>query len=261
MEVHHHPHIHSQQRWKEYTFQFIMLFIAVFLGSLAEYRLEHFIEHKRSIELARSLYQELKSDSIVAKNNVAARLRKEESLKYIRQYIEDSTLNDLPPEFYPHLAVGFILVNPFLFEPKDGMLNQLKNSGMLRYFRNIKIQEKLGEIGVAINNMRTRNEQEYAFVSQELRRFLLNHYDYRWQFNITQDGNIDAVTALGNYSISDNQAGAQLLNIEKLNKQEFLNLTSHYLVMLRGSRQTRLIQYIKINAELLEELRKEYDVE
>ncbi len=47
MEVHHHPHIHSEKKWKEYLFQFLMLFLAVFCGFLAEYQLEHVIENNR----------------------------------------------------------------------------------------------------------------------------------------------------------------------------------------------------------------------
>ncbi len=37
MEVHHHGHVHEKKKWKEYLFQFFMLFLAVFCGFLAEY--------------------------------------------------------------------------------------------------------------------------------------------------------------------------------------------------------------------------------
>ena len=39
MEVHHHGHINEKKKWKEYLFQFLMLFLAVFCGFLAEYQL------------------------------------------------------------------------------------------------------------------------------------------------------------------------------------------------------------------------------
>ena len=44
MEVHNHGHVHEQKKWKEYVFQFFMLFPAVFCEYLAEYQLEHKIE-------------------------------------------------------------------------------------------------------------------------------------------------------------------------------------------------------------------------
>jgi hypothetical protein len=50
MEVHHHGHVHHQKKWKEYVFQFFMLFLAVFCGFLAEYQLEHIIEHSKEKE-------------------------------------------------------------------------------------------------------------------------------------------------------------------------------------------------------------------
>ncbi|MFN2439395.1 MAG: hypothetical protein ABR503_09370 [Chitinophagaceae bacterium] len=34
MEVHHHGHVHDEKKWKEYIFQFLMLFLAVFCGFL-----------------------------------------------------------------------------------------------------------------------------------------------------------------------------------------------------------------------------------
>ena len=41
-----------------------MLFLAVFCGFLAEYQLEHKIEKDRAKELARTLYEEIKQDSV-----------------------------------------------------------------------------------------------------------------------------------------------------------------------------------------------------
>jgi hypothetical protein len=46
MEVHHHGHVHEKKKWKEYLFQFLMLFLPVFCGFLAEYQLEHTLNIK-----------------------------------------------------------------------------------------------------------------------------------------------------------------------------------------------------------------------
>ena len=48
MEVHHHTHsAHGKKNWKSYFWEFLMLFLAVFCGFLAEYQLEHKIEKDR----------------------------------------------------------------------------------------------------------------------------------------------------------------------------------------------------------------------
>lgn len=51
MEVHHHPiaigsHT-ARKKWTHYFWEFLMLFLAVFCGFLAEYQLKHKIEKDR----------------------------------------------------------------------------------------------------------------------------------------------------------------------------------------------------------------------
>ena len=54
MEVHHHSHT-ARKKWTHYFWEFLMLFLAVFCGFLAEYKLEHVIELQREEKYARSL--------------------------------------------------------------------------------------------------------------------------------------------------------------------------------------------------------------
>ncbi len=67
MEVHHHAHNPAapphKKSWKSYFWEFLMLFLAVFCGFLAEYRLEHKIEKDRAKVYAANLYLELKKDT------------------------------------------------------------------------------------------------------------------------------------------------------------------------------------------------------
>ncbi|HEV7781129.1 MAG TPA: hypothetical protein VGO58_07665 [Chitinophagaceae bacterium] len=62
MEVHHHAHT-SRKKWTHYFWEFIMLFLAVFCGFLAEYQLEHKIEKERGKQYLRSFYEDLKADT------------------------------------------------------------------------------------------------------------------------------------------------------------------------------------------------------
>src|SRR5258708_5726966 len=63
MEVHHHAHAHGKKNWKDYFWEFLMLFLAVFCGFLAEYYLEHRIEKERGRQFIESFYQDLKTDT------------------------------------------------------------------------------------------------------------------------------------------------------------------------------------------------------
>src|SRR6185503_13665330 len=61
MEVHAHTHT-ARKKWAHYFWEFLMLFLAVFCGFLAEYQLEHQIEKERELQFVRSLANDIKAD-------------------------------------------------------------------------------------------------------------------------------------------------------------------------------------------------------
>ncbi|MEO5947207.1 MAG: hypothetical protein ABIP79_10365, partial [Chitinophagaceae bacterium] len=68
MEVHHHAHT-ARKRWTHYFWEFLMLFLAVFCGFLAEYQLEHKIEQDREKAYMKGIVENLKYDIIRCKIN------------------------------------------------------------------------------------------------------------------------------------------------------------------------------------------------
>ena len=75
MEVHHHAHT-ARKKWTHYFWEFLMLFLAVFCGFLAEYKLEHVIEHQRELKYVKSLIQDLKADTASLQHYVTLRKEK-----------------------------------------------------------------------------------------------------------------------------------------------------------------------------------------
>ena len=67
MEVHHHPHP-GKKRFKEYSLEFIMIFLAVTMGFFAETLREKFTEHQRAKEFAESMLQDLRQDTAQLKS-------------------------------------------------------------------------------------------------------------------------------------------------------------------------------------------------
>ncbi len=69
MEVHHHAHDpaapHHKKNWKAYFWEFLMLFLAVFCGFMAEYQLEHKIERDREKIYMQNLLDDLKADTAI----------------------------------------------------------------------------------------------------------------------------------------------------------------------------------------------------
>ena len=62
MEIHRHPHHEGKKKWQTYFWEFLMLFLAVFCGFLAEYQLEHKIERDRELQFINSLVADLQDD-------------------------------------------------------------------------------------------------------------------------------------------------------------------------------------------------------
>ncbi len=62
MEVHHHPHV-EKKNFKEYFFEFIMIFLAVTMGFLAENIREMKVDNHTAKKYVESFYEDLKTDT------------------------------------------------------------------------------------------------------------------------------------------------------------------------------------------------------
>jgi hypothetical protein len=158
MEVHTHTHIPTsrEKRWSHYFWEFLMLFLAVFCGFLAEYQLEHRIERERAGELAVSFYDELLGDSVAVNMAISNRLKKDAALVYLKNCFKDSNLNNCSKTFVLNFYNGLLSTGPSVFEPRDVILRQLQNSGSLRFFKNKELQKLAGDLSVAITNIHER---------------------------------------------------------------------------------------------------------
>lgn len=258
MEVHHHPDLHHRRKnFKEYFLEFLMIFLAVSLGFFAENIREVISENSKAKELAESLYQEVYADSVSMQSKISMRLQKEEQMLYFRRYLLDSNLNELSEKFYPSFAWTGVLTTSIIFEPNDGILSQLRNSGSLRYFKNSYLQDCISRISVAIANARDRNNQEYRFIEEFVRPFVLKHYDFGWMDDFTQNGKLSILGALHQADYRS-KLKPVIKNLTDLKRQDADGLVSYYLLIIRATRQLHYQAYIEKSHELLEALRNEY---
>jgi len=263
MEVHHHPKV-EKKNFKEYFLEFVMIFLAVTLGFIAENIRENISENAQAKELAKSLYKEIYSDSVNIHEKILGRLEKEDYIKYFVQYIRDSDLVNLSPNLYPAFTSTFISTLTIIFQPKDGILNQLTNSGALRYFKSSKLQEEIGNISVDIANLRKGNVEEENFRESKMQPFLIAHYDFAWFEALAAMAQQKLNTALierwFNKLDLNSIKKPEIKNSGQFNRQEAANIASEYLVIIRGYRLNLYNQYVKSNHALLETLRSEYSI-
>jgi hypothetical protein len=168
MEVHAHSHT-PRKKWTHYFWEFLMLFLAVFCGFLAEYRLEHMIEHQRAKVYAANLHEELKNDTtrlnyvIQNNNNIAGQLDTFCMLvkENIRQNITTGMLY-----FYANSVTKVEY-----FSSSNATVEQLKGSGNLRIM-DTKLAYKISEYDKMIREL----EKEYELSKVEFAKMEDLHF-------------------------------------------------------------------------------------
>src|SRR6185503_14071228 len=132
MEVHHHSHT-SRKKWTHYFWEFLMLFLAVFCGFLAEYQLEHKIERERGKQYIQSVYEDLKEDTTSLANNIATISRLIDTLKTIAN-CHDAVIKN--PQLSSCMLTLFkSSIRIYTFNLTDRTIRQLTNAGGFRLLR------------------------------------------------------------------------------------------------------------------------------
>lgn len=176
MEVHAHTHT-PRQKWTHYFWEFLMLFLAVFCGFLAENLREHYVERKRAREYAKYLLQDLKADTAeinVSKKTKCAILNAVDSLNSIARYRDDK--NRVRGGFYYYSQIATTVESVAWH---TATMNQIIHSGSVRYFENDELIKKISDY-IELNELSLRRanaDRELRNQSVELRNKILdNHY-------------------------------------------------------------------------------------
>ncbi len=142
MEVHHHAHHgHEKKTWKNYFWEFFMLFLAVFCGFLAELQLEHYVEGQREKKYVMHLIQDLEKDSVSLSQfstEIDRRVKRIDSLLQI--LISDNYSNNGNEMYY---FARRLVRSPNYF-PSDASILQLKYSGNFRLIKNSILVKQIG---------------------------------------------------------------------------------------------------------------------
>ncbi len=132
MEVQKHPHhVTHKKKFGEYLLEFFMLFLAVFLGFVAENIREHNVEHERVKDYARSLATDIKRDTANMTfiiGHIKKQIRNTDSLT---AYLKSRTAAEVRNV---DLFTFTVLYSYPSYRWSRSTMDQIKNSGSLRYF-------------------------------------------------------------------------------------------------------------------------------
>ena len=162
METHaYHLHRAPGKKIWHYFFEFLMLFLAVFCGFIAENWREQLREHRREKEFIRSIVEDIKSDTLQSNRTIL-------QLKIIRSGIDSVLILLSSPEIFDNSNDAYRLWTKNLglevFVSNDRTIQQLKNSGELRLIRNKAVSDRIMKYDQTLKKYYTQSNLMYSAV-------------------------------------------------------------------------------------------------
>ena len=163
MEVHAHTHSSDpdshlgRKKWTHYFWEFLMLFLAVFCGFMAENQREHMIENQREKKYIRSLYEDLRRDSVELVDEIEYRVGLSRSARYLITVLD--TINKIKCTDSVYIAAYHLTGNP-TFEYSNSTIEQLRSSGLLRIIRKKGVADSIVMYDIRVNRHFEREEAE-----------------------------------------------------------------------------------------------------
>jgi len=158
MEVHAHTHT-ARKKWTHYFWEFLMLFLAVFCGFLAENQREHFVEAQRAKEYAKSLVSDMKEDTAEISGGIIQNSFMIEAFdSCVSMGLKNIDKPTVPGKFYYYSR---FTTNAYGIDWNRSTLTQLIQSGNLRYFKNKELVRKINKYYSLQDRIGSNNEADH----------------------------------------------------------------------------------------------------
>ncbi len=156
MEVHAHSHT-ARKKWTHYFWEFLMLFLAVFAGFLAENQREHLVEHQREKQYIKSLLQDFKQDTNALSQNIKSREERRICADSLIYELSFPVSNETQNSIYHNAAK---LSSLQLFNYSNSTIQQLKNSGLMRLIRKSNVVNSINSYDLLVTRHKVREDVE-----------------------------------------------------------------------------------------------------
>ena len=156
MEVHHHTHPgHHKKKWTDYFWEFLMLFLAVFCGFLAEYQLEHKIERDREKVYMQNMLDDFQADTAIYSDYMARNA-------VVRDLVDTLTILIKRPDRKKHISKLAYSARIYTAKWKQIAMvkrtyEDMKSSGHLRLIRNKEVAGKVSSYYNSLSELDTYN--------------------------------------------------------------------------------------------------------
>jgi hypothetical protein len=250
MEVHAHAHTVpigiGRKKWTHYFWEFLMLFLAVFCGFLAENQREHMVEHQREKQYMASLLSDLSADTATLGNSIPLKLRRIGAIDSVFIFFNEH------PDAKTISGQLFRTIRRTNFDARFIRnvitINQLKNAGGMRLVRDKQIAD-------SISSYDQRCEVTVLYNDFYIENSLVGNRQFEKLFN--------AADLLPLYIA--NKSGAIIANIPdsliiRINTMD-LNEELNFMMLEKAYARQEIGRYIEIKERairLMELIKKEY---
>ena len=229
MEVHNHTHT-PRKKWTHYLWEFLMLFLAVFCGFLAENIREHKVEHERAKQFALSLYSDLKSDTSALNMAIESGNKKILSTDSLIAQLEQPFEKWKDTLVYRYTgSIGRI--RPFKYN--SGTYEQMKASGSLRYFKQ-ELADLLNRYAVQAEKTKIREDIHLNYATNLLNPFTIKILDSRPLIQL-QDGRIPTHPLV--FTKRDKETIALWINYSAVTQSTQQRMITEYTEMLKLAKE------------------------
>ena len=158
MEVHHHAHT-PRKKWTHYFWEFVMLFLAVFCGFLAENEREHLVEQRRGKQFMKMMVEDLIQDTVELSrikqhaSDIVRNIDTTLPLIYLEKLTDSNIIN-----IYKNIWQCIAVIRSDL---QDRTSTQLKSAGNLRLIKRKNITDSLANYWYLADILQNTNQPIY----------------------------------------------------------------------------------------------------
>jgi hypothetical protein len=249
MEVHHHPEV-EKKGLKEYLLEGLMIFLAVFMGFVAENLRERVADHEREHQYMESMVRDLVLDTAMLSEGFPRKQKRIEAIDSVFMFFEkNSAPKTIPFNVYINIRRA---TWDRTYSRHTGTINQLKNAGGLRLIRTADVRDSLAvydQVWDKIEYYKTSyftNQQKENDMIEEM----LNAGDLLKSYRLNSTGT----------SLYPSLSNSSVIRINTADLNSYLNFLGRQKIITKQDKDGYKRLEIKA-VQLIKLIRKEYGLE
>ncbi len=214
--------IHSpRKKVKTYLFEFLMLFLAVFCGFIADNLREKLSEHQREKIFINSIVEDIKSDTLESDKIIDRLKSMKVGLDSVLSELSSSKVVVNSNNLYRLWSQNMGLE---VFVSNDRTIQQLKSNGELRLIRNIAVSDRIMKYDQTLKRYYTQSNLMYGAMSNmtyysHIFDFIRLNKNHNLPIPLTEEGKKSINLAYGNLDLWNRGLGGLISWLENVNEE------------------------------------------